>query len=53
MFTEIREKVSMGLLDYVEEGAEKERFVLSPEYIDTWACEVKQTGWHDDALVVH
>ena len=47
------EKQPISLLHYIEEYAEKEPFVLAPEYIDTWACEVKQTGWHDDALVVH
>ena len=46
-------QVHIRLLNYVvEHPAERDR-VLAPEYIDTWADQVKRTGWQLDALTVH
>jgi len=46
-------QVHIRLLNYVvEHPAERDR-VLAPEYIDTWADQVKRTGWQEDALVVY
>ena len=50
--TDYPEKEPMGLLQHAEEDVDKERVVLAAEYIDTWACEVKHTCGHADALVV-